>query len=212
MRRIFDRYLALGSVHKLQSELNNAGVRSKQRMTASGRTVGGLPFSRGALFHLLANRLYLGKITHKGAVYPGAHGAIVDEVLFERVQVLIAGNRRRRPDTGGKVAAALLTGKIVDAGGAAMSPSFSYGKSGRVYRYYVTSTLQQGSMRADGLVRRVPAAALEALVQSHMALALPSLPDPISHLRRLQVLPDRIELALPAGPCARSWPPSCHRM
>lgn len=44
--------------------------------------MGGLPFSRGALFHQLRNRAYLGQITHKGAVHDGEHDAIIDAVLF----------------------------------------------------------------------------------------------------------------------------------
>ena len=55
VRHIFSRYLELGSVHALQRELTEHNVFSKQRVTASGRTSGGLPFSRGALFHLLRN-------------------------------------------------------------------------------------------------------------------------------------------------------------
>ena len=50
VRLIFERYLALGSVHKLQLELEKDGVFSKRHVTAAGRSMGGLPFSRGALF------------------------------------------------------------------------------------------------------------------------------------------------------------------
>ena len=200
VRSIYQRYLALGSVHRLQAELELAGVVSKCRVTASGREVGGASFSRGALFHLLANRVYLGQITHKGAVHPGTHAAIVDEALFEQVQALIAANRRRRPEQGGqRVAEAPLSGRIVDGSGEPMSPTFSYGRGGRIYRYYVSATLQQGAPRKCNGVRRVAAAALEALVVSRLAAALPNLPDPLASVRQLRILPDRIELALQAS-------------
>ena len=112
MRLIFERYLALGSVHKLQLELEKDGVFSKRHVTAAGRSMGGLPFSRGALFHLLSNRLYRGLIVHKGVAHPGTHAAIIDEAAFEAAQALMASNRRRhRETTGGKVAGALFSGR-----------------------------------------------------------------------------------------------------
>ena len=46
---------------------------------------GGVFFSRGALFHLLKNRIYLGEIIHRDKVYPGLHPALVDRALFDTV-------------------------------------------------------------------------------------------------------------------------------
>ena len=199
VRLIFERYLALGSVHKLQLELEKDGVFSKRHVTAAGRSMGGLPFSRGALFHLLSNRLYRGLIVHKGVAHPGTHAAIIDEAAFEAAQALMASNRRRhRETTGGKVAGALFSGRTVDAAGEPMTPTFSYGRGGRVYRYYVAAALQQGGRRkTNDTVRRIPAVAIEALVEARLAAALPSLAEPISQIRQLRVLPDRIELVLP---------------
>ena len=138
VRRIFSRYLELGSVHRLQQELAEAGIVSKRRITAQGRQVGGVVLSRGALFHMLKNRLYLGEIPHKDQTYPGEHAAIIAPALFEAVQAKLAA--ARRPSTSErKVAGALLTGRIVDATGEVMSPAFSYGRGGRGYRYYVSA-------------------------------------------------------------------------
>jgi site-specific DNA recombinase len=66
VRQIFARYLELGSVHRLQRDLAEQAVCSKQRVTGTGKTIGGKPMNRGALFHLLRNRIYLGQIVHKG--------------------------------------------------------------------------------------------------------------------------------------------------
>jgi DNA invertase Pin-like site-specific DNA recombinase len=49
VRDIFRRYAALGSVRLLKDELEARGIKSKLWTTASGRRVGGKPFSRGAL-------------------------------------------------------------------------------------------------------------------------------------------------------------------
>jgi len=71
VRMIFERYLHIGSVHRLAEELAARGVTSKVHMTAKGQSLGGTPLGRGALFHMLRNPVYLGKITHKGEVHEG---------------------------------------------------------------------------------------------------------------------------------------------
>jgi site-specific DNA recombinase len=63
-------------------------ARSKQRILTSGRV---LSFGRGALYHLLRNRVYRGEVVHKGLSYPGEHIAIVDEDLWNAVQAKLAG-------------------------------------------------------------------------------------------------------------------------
>jgi site-specific DNA recombinase len=165
VRAIFARYLELGSVHGLQRELANAGIVSKQR-TAPDRSVrGGQPFSRGALFHLLRNRLYLGQIVHRSVVHEGEHDGIVDPTLFDRVQHMLDGNVRRHRKTGeARVIKAPLTGKLIDAAGEVMSPTFSRGKSGRSYRYYVSASLQQGAADDKTVIRRISASAIEKVM------------------------------------------------
>ena len=57
VRAVFRRYAELGSVRLLKDELEARGIKSKSWTTASGRRVGGKPFSRGALYLILQNRL-----------------------------------------------------------------------------------------------------------------------------------------------------------
>ena len=83
VRHIFTRYLELGSVHALQRDLAGQGILSKRRTARSGRTMGGLPFNRGALFHLLRNPIYLGRIRHKDVIHEGGHEAIVGLIPAE---------------------------------------------------------------------------------------------------------------------------------
>ena len=71
VRGVYERYLALGCVSKLRAELNAQGMVSKQRLSRRGVASGGVPYSRGALYELLKNRLYLGEITYRGEIYPG---------------------------------------------------------------------------------------------------------------------------------------------
>lgn len=49
-RHLFDRYLTLGCVAKLKEELDSQGIFSLQRLSQRGKSVGGKPFTRGALY------------------------------------------------------------------------------------------------------------------------------------------------------------------
>src|SRR6202165_3349203 len=96
VRLIFRRYAELGSVRLLTSELEVRGIKSKSWKSASGRLGGGKPFSRGALYQMLQNRTYLGKIVHKGQFHRGEHTPIIDQPLWDAVQEQIAGNTAPR--------------------------------------------------------------------------------------------------------------------
>ncbi len=189
VRQIYTQYLELGSVHALQRGLEACGVLSKLHVTAKGRTMGGLPFSRGALFYLLRNRIYLGQIVHKDLIYEGEHDGIVEPELFDRVQTKLDGNARRHNTAAQhRVTKAPLTGKLFDENGELMSPSFSRGRSDRVYRYYVSASLQRGRGRSDdAVVRRLPAIAIEAIISETAARWMPSEEDPLAHIHTIRI-------------------------
>lgn len=174
VRHIFTRYLELGSVHALRDELEATGVRSKSRVMKSGQPSGGQAFSRGALFHLLKNPIYRGLIPHKGKTFAGLHAAIIDEEVFDAVQRSLADNAQRRKQGPTGPGTSLLKGLLYDEGGAPMSPTISYGKLKRAYRYYVSSPLQcgKGQGQSPDHVRRVAAAAIESLVSDALRKAL----------------------------------------
>ncbi|MCZ8271400.1 MAG: recombinase family protein [Beijerinckiaceae bacterium] len=176
VRSLFSRYLELGSVHALERDLAARGISTKQTRRKDGTIRGGVVFSRGALFHLLRNRLYRGEIPHKDQSYPGQHEAIIPADLFEAVQAQLDGQIQRRAASGEKrVAVSPLTGRLFDADGQPMSPSFAYGQHGTLYRYYVSAPLQQGQRRSpqDRHPQRVPAQLLEeTLAQAVMAAAI----------------------------------------
>ena len=189
VRGIFARYLELGSVHSLQRDLEARGIHSKLHVTAKGRSMGGLPFSRGALFHLLRNRVYLGQITHKGEVYDGEHDSILDAKIFDQVQAkLDAQVRRHRRKASTRKIRAPLTGKLLDAAGEPMSPTTSRGKSGRSYRYYVSASLQQGARPTDAdLVQRVSATEIEKVISEAVRRWEPTAGDPFAMVRSVRI-------------------------
>jgi hypothetical protein len=65
VRSIFQRYLELGSIGRLLADLRGRGIVTKVRRLANGRTIGGIPFTRGPLAHLLRNRFYIGEVAYK---------------------------------------------------------------------------------------------------------------------------------------------------
>jgi site-specific DNA recombinase len=162
VRLIFRQYLAVGCISKLRADLDQRGVRSKQRVLTCGRVFGGCAFGRGALYHLLKNRIYRGEVVHKGMAYPGEHKAIVDEELWSAVQARLADNRttrrKSRVETG-----ALLSGLIYDDRGNIMSPTYSVRRGNR-YRYYISSALLRDRRMDAGSLARINADEVERLV------------------------------------------------
>ena len=204
VRHIFNRYLEIGSVYALQRELVEQGLMSKLRTFSTGRTSGGQPFSRGALFHLLRNQIYVGKIVHKDQVFEGAHEGIVDPHLFERVQVrLDAQVRRHGTNAKQRGQKAPPTGKLFDAAGEPMSPAASRGKSGRAYRYYVSASLQQSLRTADpDIVQRLSATEIErAIAEAIRRWSLP-VDDPFKIVRSAHLSDRGLQLMLDTAHCA----------
>jgi site-specific DNA recombinase len=78
VRTIFRRYLHLGSIGLLLADLRERGIVTKVRPVSDGRTVGGIPFTRGSLAYLLRNRFYIGEVQFKGEICPGEHPPILD--------------------------------------------------------------------------------------------------------------------------------------
>jgi site-specific DNA recombinase len=171
VKLIFERYLEVGSVRALRTELDRVGIRSKHRVAETGRMIGGGPFSRGALYYLLRNRVYRGEAVHKGVAHPGEHEAIIDEDLWETVQAKLSA-QATKPGRGRAESGALLMGLIFDDRGNRMSPSHTTRKGGR-YRYYVSQAVLQGRKKEAGSIARIGANELEGTVVEAIRRAFP---------------------------------------
>jgi site-specific DNA recombinase len=202
VRTIFRSYLKLGSLNRLMADLRERGIVTKLRALKTGQTVGGIPFTRGPLAHLLRNRFYIGEIAFKGEVLPGQQPAILDRDLFDAVQVKLHGQRTNHTAARAK-SESLLIGRIYDDCGSRMSPSHAR-KQGIRYRYYVASPLLQGQAERAGAVRRVPAAEIEALVgravREHLEDSTQTDDRDLisSHVARVEVRADQLAVELKA--------------
>ena len=164
VRLIFDLYLAHGSVRAVQRELAARAIRTRKRVLAKGRVLGGVAFANGPISHILRNRHYIGEINHKGRSWPGEHAPIIDRQVFEAAQEKLVGQRRFRLADRAK-SHALLSGKLFNAAGERMTPTYAL-KNGVRYRYYISSAALQSREMSDSAVHRIPADAIEALAMA----------------------------------------------
>ena len=161
VRHIFQRYLTLGSVRALADELDDAGIRSQQRVSRSGRILGGGKLVEGALYHILKTRIYVGEVTHKGKSYPGQHQGIIDAGIFDQVQQSLARNAAVRRAGTHAAHPSLLAYLVWDGLGRRMSPTHSR-RGQRLHHYYASR--QETREERGAPVWRVSAADLEEVV------------------------------------------------
>jgi hypothetical protein len=172
VRALFALYDELGCLNAVMRLADDLGLRSKRHGFRSGRVQGGTPFSRGQIYALLRNPIYIGKIRHKTRVWDGQHAPILGETLWDRVQSKLADasarpwGRKGYRDHPGRSRVALLTGKLRDDTGDRLTPTHTR-RHGRQIRYYVSNRLISDGTDPGGW--RLPAAALEEAVANTIA-------------------------------------------
>lgn len=152
VRNIYRRYLELGCVRLLQKEIVDSGLRSPK----------GHIISRGSLYKILSNPVYIGQIRHKGVCYPGQHEAILEQDLWDQVQKHMADNRNGTKSRHQTEPSPLRT-KLFDVSGERLVPVYAK-KKGRRYRYYISQSLTNAP-RSDAMPGwRLPAGEIEKRV------------------------------------------------
>jgi DNA invertase Pin-like site-specific DNA recombinase len=170
VRELFRRYLEVGSVVRLKIVFDAENVRLPVRVVGTGKAMGGGVISRGHIYWILSNPIYVGRLRHKGQIHDGLHAAIVDQETWDRVQHQLAAQTQPRADPRPN-AESFLAGKLYDDRGNRMGPSHA-AKGGQRWRYYVSRALLKGREAEAGSVRRVPAAQIERQVAATKFLAL----------------------------------------
>jgi site-specific DNA recombinase len=164
VRSLFRRYLETGSVVRITEQLDADGVRLPIRIDGGGRSTGGGLFSRGHIYKILSNPIYVGRIAHKGHIYGGNHPPVVTGDLWDDVRQSLrdhlgaARTKRTRQSSD-----ALLTGKFYDDSDRRMNPTWAK-KGSKRWRYYVSQAAQQGDKSQAAPILRVPAPDVEKLV------------------------------------------------
>jgi site-specific DNA recombinase len=161
-RHIFNRYLALGNVRFLKAELDREGIKSPKRKTLTGKPYGGSSFSRGALYWVLKNPAYIGKISHKGKIHQGLHEGIIPFDTWEPVQKKLEEQTVARTEVTKR--RHMLQGVIYDSEGTVYSPTFTK-RHDRQYCYYISRSFADNKNHPDGIMARLPAHETEAVIE-----------------------------------------------
>ena len=136
VRSIFRTYLEAGSVLLAVQELARRGILTKRWRTKKGAERGGKPIGRVTLHGMLTNELYLGRILHRGASFPGEHPPIVDPELFDRVRARLATNGKLDSNRFRNRHNALLHRLVHCSSCGGPMTHVVAGKAPRLYRYY----------------------------------------------------------------------------
>jgi len=173
LQKIFAEYLAVGSVRELSETLAKAGIVSKQRTDRHGRVTGGEPFSRGALYNILRNPIYIGKVRHKDDLHEGLHAAIIDDATWHLVQELLADHGGKAIRANRKPAKRMLVGVLFDSQTREMRTTYankSVSQDGTTwtkrYWYYTSTARDSGDASA---IERLPANEIERVVLEGLA-------------------------------------------
>lgn len=150
------------TLRQLLQELTDCGFTSRPGPKTPSR-----PITLGALAAMLANPYYIGRVTFRGANYPGKHPALIDIALFDRVQdVLLAHNYAGEKQ---RVHNHYLKGSVFCGEcGSRLSISYSRSGTGEVYDYFYCLGRQRNRHSCSKSVVRVRR--VEALIEDHYRL------------------------------------------
>ena len=193
VKRIFERFVALGSVTMLSNELRAEGVTTKSWTTLKDKTRVGKLVNKGWLYKLFKNPVFVGIAAHKGKHYPGEHVSIIGRALWDQVQDMLSQRapQKRSAQVRSMQGPSLLGGLLFADDGNAMTPSMT-SKGNKVYTYYVnTASIKIGKDACK--LARVPGADIDAAVVRKVRELLQS-PEVVAQtVREAKLLDDGID-------------------
>ena len=169
VREIFETYLKLGSFRRTTQAINAKGYRSKAYESRRGHTHGNQKFVKSGITHILANPVYIGRVTHNGETFPARHQPIIEEKLWKAVNARVKANRVVRAKPREQKSHCFLLEGLVRCGvcGAYLTPSYSSGRN-QVYFYYTCTSANNGADECS--LKRVSAPALEDLIVERLKI------------------------------------------
>lgn len=192
VRLIFRKYIELGCVRRLKEYLDFQGIRTKNWTSRKARVHGGASFSRGIIYKILSNPVYVGKVRHKEKIYDGQHVPILAQEVWECTQEMLLKatvSAKERPAVEGN----LLKGKLFDHVGNFYSPVFT-SKGAKQYRYYTNQAVLQDRPVPSDIVSRIPAEDIERLVENNVRQSFPDMG--VSVISRVTIYPGHLKVAI----------------
>ena len=175
VREMFQRFAATPSMATLVRDLRARGVTSKSWTTSKGIERSGKLITKGYVYKVFKNPVYIGMAAYKGKQYPGEHEPIIEQELWDTVQEnLKAGDKHVKGGSESRdtKAPTLLRGLLFSPEGRAFTPGWT-SKGPKRYLYYInTDSIKLGKDACE--VRRIPAGEIEGVVVQQLRGALRS--------------------------------------
>lgn len=157
VQQVFDWYLEGVSALQISQRLNAAVVPLKTMQRPRPN-----PWTKDLVLRILRNRLYLGELSCQGEFVVAEHPALIDPVIFEKVQHLLEPKvRRTRQECRNPIY--LVRGALKCGICGYQMTSASTFRSGRLHRYYRCSTRDKQGKAVCPTVQ-MPADAIEGFV------------------------------------------------
>ena len=173
VKLIFAEFIKTHSLKAIVKMLRERDIKNKVRINSSGRSNGGNYFNSNAIYNMLRNPVYIGKIPHQGELYDGQHEAIIADEIWQAARTVNSVSPRKRAARAKRKVPAMLQG-LLRCGGcdSSMTPSHTR-KKGKIYRYYVPNAHNKGSVTGCP-IKQVSAPEIESLVLEQVQQVLAS--------------------------------------
>jgi site-specific DNA recombinase len=175
VREMFQRFAATPSMATLVRDLRARGVTSKSWTTSKGIERSGKLITKGYVYKVFKNPVYIGMAAYKGKQFPGEHEPIIEQEVWDTVQEnLKAGDKHAKGGSESRdtKAPTLLRGLLFSPEGRAFTPGWT-SKGPKRYLYYInTDSIKLGKDACE--VRRIPAGEIEGVVVQQLRGALRS--------------------------------------
>jgi hypothetical protein len=175
VRVIFKLYAKHRSLAAVVSELQRREWTTKSWLTQHGAPRVGTVFNKPKLLRLLTNATYVGRVEHKGTIYPGEQAAILEPDLWEEINAELRGARRGRNPVKRTKQNGLLN-RLLFCRNCNQSMVLTYtAKGDRRYRYYICQVARKKGWSACP-TKSIAARVIEESVvtQLHSALSVDS--------------------------------------
>ena len=189
IKAIFNLYRERQNVRLVKVEADQRGYKTRLKKRKSGEVTGGKHFSRGHIYRILTNLIYIGKIQHKENIYEGNHKAIIAQEMWEQVQSILKSNAAKRQSIGNSKSNALLAGLLTDVEDNKLVPHHAKARGVR-YEYYVSQRLKTGDQDSGW---RLPAGKIEALISKLLVNTLGSQKELLGFLPVSELSADKLQ-------------------